>query len=534
MTDEKKQILPQDLKAVEIIKEFLLLAHPSTLVIFPGMAVRPEEYQRATLVIALSDSDHATMLTVEKELPEYTPILFLGTEDRPPIACVSNATARVIDYLRVPVSKEIFYHRISLLTQVRRISTTSSYQLNQHSTRDALTGLYNRRYLTSRLSEIFSSARESEKELSLLIMHIDDFSYVNNSLGLEFGDYIFNQLSARLTQAIRDIDTCYRFSGEEIIVLLPEASLHYAMETAQKIKEACSGKPFNDGVNSALLTVSIGIASLQVHQPDNPDKFIFMVEKALFEAKAGGRNRICLYTHQDMQKDIPQFSPLAFLKDKLGRILNKTKSSAISSLETLAKNVAGPEHKTQIASVSHYILLLGSHIGLPEKHIETFHNSVILYNCFRALLHNDLLAKPDKLTGDERDIMEDFPFKLADLTEMFDYLADERSLLLSFNERYNGTGYPDGLKGDEIPLGARLFHIVDAVAAMNSDRPFRKKLSPKEIIKELKQGAGRQFDPFLMLQILTVIEQNGLLDIDPEFLIQTRQDIMNSFTQHRP
>jgi len=72
------------------------------------------------------------------------------------------------------------------------------------------------------------------------------------------------------------------------------------------------------------------------------------------------------------------------------------------------------------------------------------------------------------------------------------------------------------------------------VAAMNADRPFRKKLSPKKILMELKQGAGRQFDPFLILQLLTVIEQNRLLDIEPEVLIQTRQDIMNSFTQHRP
>jgi diguanylate cyclase (GGDEF)-like protein len=469
------------------------------------------------------------------ELPEHTPLLFLGTEDTLPIACVSNTTARIIDYLRVPVSQEIFFHRISLLTQMQKISTTSSQQQsNHHSPHDALPGLYNTSFLTSRLSQIFFSSRESEKELSMLMLSIDRFSYVQNSLGLEFGDYILNQLSARITQAIPDIDTCYRFSSEEIIVILPETSLHCAKETAQKIKEACSDGPFNDGVHTASLTVSIGIASLQAHQPDDPEKFIFMVEKALFEAKTGGSNHICVYTHQDLQNDLPQLSPLTFLKDKLERILNTTKSSAISSLETLAKNIAGSEHKTQIASVSHYILLLGAHIGLPEKHIQTFRNSVTLYNCFRALLHHDLLAKPDKLTGDERYIIEDFPFKLADLAEMFDYLADERSLLLSFNERYDGTGYPDGLKGDEIPIGARLFHIVDAVAAMNADRPFRKKLSPKEIVKELKQGAGKQFDPFLMLQLLIVIEQNRLLDIEPEFLIQTRQDIMNSFIQHRP
>ncbi|MCP4340158.1 MAG: diguanylate cyclase [Desulfobulbaceae bacterium] len=534
MTDEKIQILPQDLEANKTIKEILLLHYSSTLIVFPGMKIRPEEYKRATLVIALGNFDKAQTLTVEKDLPEHTPILFLGTEDRLPSACVGNTTARLVDYLRVPVSKEIFLHKVSLLTQVRRITMTFSQQLNQLNDCDCLTGLYNRRHLTSRLSEIFFSTRESEKELSVLIINIDDFGDVSTLLGLEFSDYILNQLSVRLTRTIRDIDMWYRFSDGEFIVILPEADLQFAMATAQKIHEACAGCPFSDGNHTTSIAISIGIASLRAHLPENPNKLIFMAEKALFEAKAGGSNRIRTYTHKDIENNLPQLSPLAFLQDKLGRIHNKSKSSVLSSLENLAGIVAGSEHKRQIASVAHYISLLCSHFGIPAKHIQTFHNSVTLYNCFRALLHNDMLAKPDKLTWGERKIMENLPCKLAELADMLVYFGDEKSLLLSFNERYDGTGFPDGLEGDEIPLGARLFHIVDAVAAMNADRPFRKKHLPKEIIKELKQGAGRQFDPFLVLQFLTVIEQNGLIEIDPGFLIQTRQDILNSFTQHRP
>lgn len=534
MTDEKTQILPQDLETDKTIKEILLLKYPAILIVFPGMTIRPEEHQRATLVIALGNSDNAIILTVEKNLPEHTAILFLGTEDRLPSACVGNATARLVDYLRVPVSKEIFLHKVSQLTQMQRITTTFSQQLNLLNGFDSLTGPYNRRHLTSRLSEIFFSTRESEQELSVLIINIDDFGDVITLLGLEFGDYILNQLSARLNRTIRDIDMCYRFSDGEFIVILPEADLQFAMATAQKINEACAGCPFSDGSHSTSIAISIGIASLQAHQPEDPNKLIFMAEKALFKAKAGGPNRICTYAHKDFENNLPQFSPLAFLRHKLERIHQKSKSSALSSLEHLAENVAGAEHKTQIASVSQYISLLCLHFGIPPKHIQTFHNSVTLYNCFRALLHNDLLSKPDRLTWGERKTMEDFPSKLTELADMLEYFADERSLLLSFNERYDGSGYPDGLEGDEIPLGARLFHIVDAVAAMNADRPFRKKHVPKEIIKELKQGAGRQFDPFLVLQFLTVIEQNGLIDIDPGFLIQTRQDILNSFTQHRP
>jgi HD-GYP domain-containing protein (c-di-GMP phosphodiesterase class II) len=86
-----------------------------------------------------------------------------------------------------------------------------------------------------------------------------------------------------------------------------------------------------------------------------------------------------------------------------------------------------------------------------------------------------------------------------------------------------------GLKGDEISLGSRIFNIVDSLAAMNSERPYRRKLSPAEIIEELKKEAGKQFDPYLVLQVLEVIKKNNLFDVDPNFLDRSRQDLVNTF-----
>ncbi|MFW2368717.1 MAG: diguanylate cyclase [Desulforhopalus sp.] len=541
MINENHYILPQDLRSGRAVKELVNISCLSNICVLTEEASKPEEYQRATLVIACGDATHAATVLDENKVPEHTPILILGTDDRPPNAVVGQDSARLTDYLSVPVSAELLLHRISLLTQVQRLAaehyantTTLSQQLNLLYTRDGLTGLYNRRHLTIQLSDILATAREKGDELSLLILNIDNFSDINNASGLDFGDFILNEIAVRLTRALRGRDSCYRYSGEEFIVIFPQADLDYTTKVADRLSTACSEKPFSDGSNTVSITVSIGVSSLQPHKPDTPDKFIFMAENALFEAKAEGRNQIRIYSPQYNESNLSQRNPLAFLKDKLDRILNTTRTTAISSLEMLAKNVAGSEHKTHIASVSNYISLLGSHLGLPDKNIKTFHNAVTLYNCFRALLHNDILSKPARLTTEERKIFEDLPFKLAEISDMFDHFGDERSLLLSFNERYDGTGYPDGLKGDEIPLGSRIFHIVDAVAAMDAERPFRRKLLPQEIINELKRGAGTQFDPFLLLQILTVIEKNGLIDIDPGFLIQTRQDIMKSFTQHRP
>lgn len=211
--------------------------------------------------------------------------------------------------------------------------------------------------------------------------------------------------------------------------------------------------------------------------------------------------------------------------------LEKTKTSALASLQLLAKNIAGSAHQHHIDKVSHYVALLGEQLGLPEQHTRTFQNSITLYNSFRFLLHNDLLSKPERLTQEEHKIIEDLPFKLHELTDMFDYFTEERNVLLGHNERYDGTGYPLGLKGDEISLGSRIFNIVDSLAAMNSERPYRRKLTPTEIIDELKKEAGKQFDPYLVLQILAVIKKNNLLPLDTDFLDQTQQDLVNIFPQ---
>ena len=222
---------------------------------------------------------------------------------------------------------------------------------------------------------------------------------------------------------------------------------------------------------------------------------------------------------------------MAFLKETLQRIMEKTRSSAIASVQLLAKNVAGPEHQTHAATVAGYITLLGQQMGLPPQHIEIFHNAIALCNSFRSLLHSDLISKPVQLSFKERQIINDLPFKLTELTDMFDYFAKEREVLLCQCERYDGSGYPNGLKGDEIPLGARMFSIIDALAAMNAERPYRRKLTPKEIVNELRKEAGKQFDPFLVAEVLTVIEKNHLLDLDDAFLEHARQDLLNTFQE---
>jgi len=119
-------------------------------------------------------------------------------------------------------------------------------------------------------------------------------------------------------------------------------------------------------------------------------------------------------------------------------------------------------------------------------------------------------------------VINDLPYKLAELTQHFDYFSNERNMLLCQGEHYDGNGYPEGLAGEEIPLASRIFSLADGLAAMSSDRPHRNRLSPSEILHELARGAGTQWDPSLVLLTLDILREQHFFPLDEELLSQTR------------
>ncbi|MDK9705834.1 MAG: diguanylate cyclase [Desulforhopalus sp.] len=533
-----KYLQASDLVSSQYLKEFVHPICPAALFLASGTLPSPEELGKATLVVAIDPADEIRMLMEQDSLPASTPVLLLSIQTTIPPFFSRYRDRWLLDYLTVPVPLEIFLHRISFLCRVQRVSAehhtnsvTLSRQLDALATRDGLTGLYNRRQLTTTLVQSMEVAKSHGAELSLLVLNIDFFNAVNKTSGQKYGDFILNEMAARLTTTSKEPNTCYRFSGEDFMVLMPGTALEEAKNTAERIRRVCSEKPFVRGKTSQSITVSMGLASLLPHQPESHDEFINMAETALFLAKAEGRNRLRVFDPLHRSGHLTPRKTMAFLKESLQHIMERTRSSAIASVQLLAKNVAGPEHQAHATTVSHYISLLGRQLGLPPKHIETFHNAIALCNSFRSLLHNDLISKPVQLSQKERKLIDDLPFKLTELTNMFDYFANEREVLMCQGERYDGTGHPRGLKGDGIPLGARIFTLIDALAAMNADRPYRRKLTAEEIVAELIKGSGKQFDPFLVSQILTVIENNHLLNLDHSVLEQARQDLFNTFPE---
>ena len=179
--------------------------------------------------------------------------------------------------------------------------------------------------------------------------------------------------------------------------------------------------------------------------------------------------------------------------------------------------------------VSHYCLEIAETMGIEPERLKHIERGSYLHDIGKIGIPDAILLKPGKLTSDEKVIMESHARIGYDLVSRIAFLAPAAEIVLTHQERFDGTGYPQGLLGDEIPLGARIFSVADTLDAMTSDRPYRKALPFARAYDEIGREAGRQFDPRVVETFLAIPEKrwNELRDG-----VGKRQPRDQHFTKH--
>jgi two-component system cell cycle response regulator len=411
-------------------------------------------------------------------------------------------------------------------SRLKKEVTQATQKLAQMATRDGLTGLRNRRRMNEMLSSEFNRATRFGNDLACLLLDLDYFKQINDSLGHGFGDFVLHQFAARLADIVRESDACFRYGGEEFMVLMPQTDIQGAKKTAEKIRRLCDTEPYNNGDHERIVTVSIGVSSLKHRAAFSPEDLLAAADKALYRAKAEGRNRVNVYLEAfptDTGSDGGHTIDLDFFKDRLAAILDKTKKASVEALELLVRDAGGSRFKDHNRRVTQYLGLVGAKLSLPPTIIQTLQRAAALHDCTKVLLSQTLMGKKERLNEAEMAEIKDHTSMLAEVVEPFDFFADERVVLLYHHENYNGSGYPDGLHGDQIPIGARILSIADALVAMTSDRPHRPELSAEQVVQELVGNAGTQFDPNLVGLFLDVIGENSLIDIPVQKIAEAKE-----------
>lgn len=184
----------------------------------------------------------------------------------------------------------------------------------------------------------------------------------------------------------------------------------------------------------------------------------------------------------------------------------KEKSAHLESVKALSEAIAVRETYTKghIERVSKYAELICRELGLSEQEIEVIKQGCIIHDIGKIGIDMNLINKPSKLTTEERERIKKHPVLGAKIVEGVEYLEKARDIILYHHERYDGKGYPKGLKGEEIPISVRIVTLVDAYDAMASSRPYRKKFKSDEIEARIKADSGKQFDPKVVKAFLRV------------------------------
>jgi two-component system cell cycle response regulator len=391
----------------------------------------------------------------------------------------------------------------------------------QMATRDPLTGLHNRNSMNELLEKEFNRAQRYRTDLACLLMDLDFFKEVNDTYGHHFGDYVLQQFGQRLIENLRETDLCFRYGGEEFMVLLPNTQINDALQVANKIRGLCDSEPYEDGDHAATVTVSIGVATVSDGNLTAAMDLLALADKSLYRAKAEGRNRVVVY-RQDLWVPDNDLN-FSHLKERLTAILEKTKKTSIESLELMVWDQDGDHFKAHNRQVIKCFDLIGDKLNFNPSVVKTLQYAAIFHDATKAML-GDIYETKDLDEGGTGLII-DHPYKLHELTEPFDCFAEERVVLLWHHEHYDGNGYPDGLKGDEIPLGARIFAIVDAFVAMTSWRSYRPQLTAEEAVQELAACAGTQFDPVLVGVFIDALKESGAVELCEETVVAAKAKI---------
>ncbi len=395
-----------------------------------------------------------------------------------------------------PPDSEERLAQFASLVAVAIANAEARAELAMQAATDSLTGLPNRRTLEARLEAAVEQAHQSGQPLSVLVLDLDDFKEINDRQGHDAGDGVLRVTARTLEAALRPGDLAGRLGGEEFLVLLPDTASRAAWLVAERLRAAVTAQVL-EGVPT--VTVSLGVATFPGHGVTSGE-LLRSADSAMYDAKALGRDRTVVFSprHPTTHKDRTEDAQAGW-------------EGYVGSVLALAVAVDARDPSTHLHSqaVAGYAAAIATQLGLDGDRVEEVRIAGLLHDVGKVGVPDAVLQKPGPLTDEEWVQMRRHP-EIGARILVHPELAAVREWVLRHHEQPDGSGYPDGLIGAQIPIEARILAVADAYEAMIADRPYRRGLSPQIARAELEQGCGGQFDSEVVEAFLAFLaSQNG-------------------------
>lgn len=373
-----------------------------------------------------------------------------------------NRKIRYIESIKVPVIDKggVVTGIVGVVRDVTE-NVILENKLKKMSYRDKLTGLYNRAYFDEKLKEL------NNKEffpLSFVMGDLNGLKIINDAIGHLEGDKILKEISRVIKNSCRKDDLIFRWGGDEFCILLPKTTEEEAEAICNRIRKNCKLN------HKTIIPLSIALGVSSKKESKKPiDEVLVEAEDKVYREKLVNEKHIKKNIIDSLNKEL-------FLRhDHIKEHINRVKKYAVE---------------------------LGEKMNLSEKELKNLKMLAKLHDIGKVGIPEEILSKPGKLKKEEYEIIKTHAekgYRIAMFNPEFEKIAP---CILAHHERYDGTGYPLGLKGNEIPLLARIINVVDSYDAMTNKRVYKKSLSAEEAKKELKKNSGTQFDPIIVEKFL--------------------------------
>lgn len=409
--------------------------------------------------------------------------------------------------------KQLGYSDIQILSSITSVSSIAIknarlYERAYMEARmDELTGLLNRKYFYEVLNEEFEKNKDGS--LALALFNVDDFKLYNQLYGVKEGDNCLKRIADVIRCSVGDNGYAARYGGKEFAILLPRYDIFSARNLAESVcKQIYEMNSQEQSFKLKPITVSVGVSAAP-YAARTAKELMDNVDMAVYHVKHSGKNGVQV------------FDTLFQKGQELG---NQTDRAHIyqeyeSTIYALTAAIDAKDHYTFSHSnnVAYYATELAKYMGMNADVVEIIRQSALLHDVGKIGIPEDILNKGGKLTNKEYEIIKGHVEASIGIIRHLPSLDYVIPAVIGHHERYDGKGYPRRIKGEDIPITARILCIADSFDAMTSKRCYKRAFSQEMAREILLQEAGRQFDPELVQAFVRCLDEGRIKLVHGEF-----------------
>ncbi len=396
-------------------------------------------------------------------------------------------------------------------------------KLQQQSITDGLTGIKTRRFFWEALSAEWKRASRSGRPFSVVLIDLDKFKEVNDTLGHFEGDLVLARVGRLLEQKSRQSNVVARYGGDEFIVLMPETSPDQAVVLAERLRQWIASDPM---LSEHKITGSFGVASFPTHGFSIED-IIRVADAGMYVSKRSGgnlvstaeefaegqdfawqRQQISSYIEGFLQREHTGLPDLEDLTATLRKLCSGDDGINVAllkeSIEALSRAAESRELRTagHGDQVARYSEIIARALHLPSEETADLVYAARVHDVGKIFVPDHILNKPGPLTDDEDYKVRAHAHLGAEIVSTLPHSGMMRQAIEHHHQCFDGTGYPDGLRGEQIPLWARIIGLTDAYANMITEQSLAAARTPEQALDELAKMSGTRFDGMLVRLLL--------------------------------